>query len=458
MKRIWIYLALLLVCTLVLAGCGKSEESTAMTGTTDGAVKKELAASPTFAEALVQNGFVSDISSSDVEKRLSEWSHEGKTLLSYEEGPMMGDGLFGFTTIYGGEGVFSWTIDYQWNVDRSFADYTNSFRFVKPIDGVAMPYGIGFDNGLDDLIEALALEVDFSSDQDQLLERTLIPDYESKLVLTAERKLVFSEYFESVRPLSDGEQLRVLVTRSVALDFDSKTNRLKAVSFEDKERHVYNEEALLDPQTFSHALDRNGFLPEEADSNLELLLVYCSCEGELLSRYYGKTVSDDFGYTMMVETNDFFSGSSRYRVADGQNNERYDITLSFYRPIEGLAMPYGLSFGDSLTDLLATLGFSSEPWVDGENAWTMTLDHTASEGYESTLVLIDGSRMSDIASADWALVFTEYYQATYRNGEVYNLTRSVRLDFGAKTGMNAITFSITEEAVGATAETNQSVT
>ena len=407
---------------------------------------KTLTTSPTFADSLEDNGFAGEISRDEVDERLAQWTYNGKTLNSYAQ-VMMGDGLFGGTTIYSGDDIFHWTIDFAWNVDRSFADYTHTFCMKEPIRGVVMPYGIGFDNSLDDLIKVLEVEVDFSSNQEQLLEHTLIPDYESKLLLTAERTLVFNEYTECVRSLSNGDDLYVLVTRSVVLDFDSETNRLRDVTFELKERRVYNEDALLDPQTFSHALDRNGFLSGETRYNFDLLLYYCSNENKILSRYIGKTFSDEYGYTVSVETNDIFSGSNTYHAAGERNNEQYDMTLTFYCPVEGLTIPYGLSFGDTLDSVLKTVSCSADPWVVGENAWTMLLSRKKEDGVESTLKLIDYSRMPDSTSRDLAIVFTEICQATHKDGQTFDVTRSVRLGFGAETGMMAITFSILEVAV-----------
>lgn len=463
MKRIWIFLASLLISTLVLAGCGGTEELTADTTaantTVDTAIstmvnttaRKTLTASPAFADTLDDNSFVAGISRDDVDERLARWTYNGKTLDSYAQ-VIMGDGPFGGTTIYSGDDMFHWTIDFEWNVDESFADYTHTFYFDLPIDGIAMPYGIGFDDGLDDLIKVLEVEVNFSSNQDQLLAHTLIPDYESKLVLTPEKKLVFTEYTEFVCPQSDGEDLHVLVTRSVVLDFESDTRQLKAVTFQIQERRVYNEDVLIDPQTFSHALDRNGFLPEEADYNFWNLLAYCSYEGETLERYIVGRVSNDDNdnddYSTHIKSNDIFDGNSSHWSASEFNNEKYHVYLTFYRLIEGLAMPYDIAFGDSIDGVLEKLSCSKEPWVAGENAWTMTLSQTKEEGCESTLVLIDYARMPDSIARDLALVFTETYQATYTDGQIFDVTRSVRLGF-SDDGVMAITFSITEEAADA---------
>ena len=469
MKKNVMTILLLTVCLFLLAGCSAIEETTVETvaesatettvettataETTAENVDKttveanKLTVSPTFSEALVQNGF--GLSSSDVETCLDTWTYHGKALSSYAE-VMCGDSYFGGTTIYYAEGIYSWTIDYQENVDSSLADCTNSFYFTKPIDGVVMPYGIGFDNTLAELLHLLDVQADLSSDQEQVLEHVLIPDYESKLVLTTQNTLSFAEYYESVYPQSDGSGLHVLVTRSVILRFDSETNKLNSLIFKIEERRVYNEEALLDPQTFSHALDRNGFLPEVADYNFWNLLTYCSCEGEILARYIVGRVSNDDedndDYSTHIQSNAYFDGNSTHRSASDAYNEKDDVYLTFYCPIEGLTMPYGVGFGDRLENVLEVLSCSVNPWVAGENAWTMTLSQEKEEGRESTLVLVDHSRFPDSNTDDLALVFTEVFQTTHKDGRIFDVTRSVRLDFGVETGMYAITFSITEEA------------
>lgn len=480
MKKILICLILLLTCALVLAGCGSSEETSAVgavsgcttektaSGSTEvmppdtrpesTTVKKELAKSPNFSEALKQNGFVARDSKKDIDKRLLQWTHNGKSLSEYE-GPMMGDGPFGGVTSYWGEGVFQWNVETQWNVDESVVDFTNNLWITVPIDGVAMPYGVGFDHTLDELLMVLGVEADLSSDGEVLLEHVLIPDYESKLILTCHTNtdggtrsysLTFSEYTEAIWKLNEGEQqIHALITGSVVLEFASGTNRLKALSFEIKEKRVYNEDALIDPQTFSFALDRNGFTPGAADYNFYDLLLYCAYEGDSLERFIEGRAENDYGYSTTLKSNDVVYGSSTYQVAGERNDERYDTSLTFHLPVTGLVMPYGVSFGNQLNDVLAILALSYEPWVEGENAWTMTLDHTVKDGYESKLIWIDYSRNPNASVASSTLVFTEIYQATHNDGQVFDVTRSVRLGFDAEAKMIGITFSISEVAVSA---------
>ena len=473
-KKILICLILLLTCVLLLAGCGASEETTVASTTADTTtpesttpknpsvtipesttVKKELAKSPTFSEALKQNGFVARDSHEDIDKRLLQWTHNGKSLSEYE-GPLLGDGPFGGMTHYWGDGVFQWNVETQWNVDESVVDFTNRLWMISPIDGVAMPYGVGFDHTLAELLKVLGVEADLSSDGEMLLEHILIPDYESKLLLTCHTNtdggarsysLTFSEYTEAIWELNDGErQVHALITGSVVLEFASGTNRLKAVSFEIKEKRVYNEDALIDPQTFSLALDRNGFIPGAADYHFYDLLLYCAYEGNSLERFIEGRAENDYGYSTTIKSNDVVFGSSTYQVAGERNDERYDTSLTFHLPVTGLVMPYGVSFGNQLNDVLAILAPLYESWVEGENAWTMTLDHTVKDGYESKLVWIDYSRTSNASIASSTLVFTEIYQATHDDGQVFDVTRSVRVGFGAETGMNEITFSILEVA------------
>ena len=122
---------------------------------------------------------------------------------------------------------------------------------------------------------------------------------------------------------------------------------------------------------------RNGFLPEEADYNFWNLLAYCSYEGETLERYIvGRVSNDNDDYSTHIKSNDIFDGNSSHWSASEFNNEKYHVYLTFYRLIEGLAMPYDIAFGDSIDGVLEKLSCSKEPWVAGENAWTMTLSQT----------------------------------------------------------------------------------
>ena len=62
---------------------------------------------------------------------------------------------------------------------------------------------------------------------------------------------------------------------------------------------------------------------------------------------------------------------------------------------------------------------------------------------------VPGSRYGFDCTASSTIVFTEIYQATHDDGQLFDVTRSVRLGFDPEAKLIGITFSISEVAVSA---------
>ena len=116
MKKILICFVLLLTFTLLLSGCGDAR----------------LAKTPTFSQALDQNGFTPGDGFID---KLDVWIYEDKPLR--EHGDLLaGCGFTGGVETFYVKGVCSGSDEFQTSDDRSYADRSLDFSMYVPIDGV----------------------------------------------------------------------------------------------------------------------------------------------------------------------------------------------------------------------------------------------------------------------------------------------------------------------------------
>ena len=108
-------------------------------------------------------------------------------------------------------------------------------------------------------------------------------------------------------------------------------------------------------------------------------------------------------------------------------------TNSFYTrvPLDGLTLPLGMGFDDTLHYVIEKLGIGiklpSEFTPDGGNDYTMTLYED--ERYTLVFKNLNFSEGLIITKAPYELIFTENYTFTRDSGSVSNVTRTMKLLF-----------------------------
>jgi len=358
-KKILICFVLLLTCALLLMGCGEAS----------------LAKTPTFSEALAKNGFTPEGGFID---KLDVWTYEDRPLR--EHGDLMaGCGVMGGVETFSVKDVCYGSDEFQTSDDRSYADRSLDFSMYVPIEGVVMPYGMTFNNTLEELLQTLGYDIDIGVDDERLLEHVLIPDYESKLILRCKTDaesgkrdytLTFFEYSEAVWSSSNTV---IEMTGSVTLGFEAGTNRLDYLSFALVEKRIYNKKELSETPTFSEALDQNGFKFDMTEADFTTLLEKATYRGIPLDSYEVENLCGVISTMTQLSVTDVCQGE--YYESFGALEEKTETkraSLSFSAPIGEIILPYGMTFGHTLGDLLAAMGFADFS-VNENDAWATTL-------------------------------------------------------------------------------------
>lgn len=358
MKKILICFVLLLTFTLLLSGCGDAR----------------LAKTPTFSQALDQNGFTPGDGFID---KLDVWTYEDKPLR--EHGDLLaGCGFTGGVETFYVKGVCSGSDEFQMSDDRSYADRSLDFSMHVPIDGVVMPYGMTFDNTLEELLQTLGYDFDIGVDEEKLLDHVLIPDYESKLILSCKTDaesglhdylLEFLEDTRSDRYIEGGVSY---YTRTLSLGFEAGTNRLNDLSFNVTERNMYHREKLTKTPTFSEALEQNGFKFDMTEADFKALLESCTYRGISLDSYDVASRSSMVStLTHLSVTNVCWGEYYEYFDSLEEMTETKRSSLTFIAPIGEIVLPYGMTFGHTLYDLLAAMGCADFS-MNENDAWATT--------------------------------------------------------------------------------------
>lgn len=359
MKRILICLILLLTCAFLMTGCGDAK----------------LAETPTFSEALDQNGFAPGGGFID---KLDVWTYEDKPLR--EHGDLVaGCGVTGGVEIFDVKDVCHGSDEFQTSDDGSYADRSLDFSMYVPIDGVVMPYGMTFDNTLDDLLQTLGYDIDIGVDEENLLDHVLIPDYESKLILNCKTdaesgkrdySLTFLESFEAKR---NSHNTVIEMTRSVTLGFEAGTNRLNHLSFALVEKRIYSKKELAQTPTFSEALEQNGFKFDMKETDFTALLEKATYRGISLDSYDIENLCGMISTMTRLSVTDVCWGEYyEYFGPLEEMTKTKSASLSFSAPIGEIVLPYGMTFGHTLGDLLTVMGHADFS-VSENDAWATTL-------------------------------------------------------------------------------------
>ncbi len=183
---------------------------------------------------------------------------------------------------------------------------------------------------------------------------------------------------------------------------------------------------------FSEYLDIEKFVQGLSQRDFISLMGKYSYEGIPLSEGMGLMHYDgpDGGGCQAVDK--YFGFSNDYTVAEDEKTATYSNRFYTGIPLDGLTLPYGITFDDDLSAVLQKLDFNIDPEKDFasdmENAGTMTLQRD--DGVSLTLInclLLPG--LSGKPLFDYELRYTEKYQATRSDGVLADVTRSVILSF-----------------------------
>lgn len=193
--------------------------------------------------------------------------------------------------------------------------------------------------------------------------------------------------------------------------------------------------------TFKNFLDKEGFVSGLTQQKLILEIVP-------KYKYKGKTIDkltsshnwDDKSGGGWTAGDERFGFSNSY--VDGTYSNRFYTTL----PLDGLVIPFGIKFGDSIAKTLSKIGIDFDPAdfvPDSDNPWEMTL---ISEN--ETAVIYSDMREGVYYKADsdypYCIYFVESTSEKAENGNVKTVDRCIYFSFDDK-GLMKFEIWVTEK-------------
>lgn len=188
---------------------------------------------------------------------------------------------------------------------------------------------------------------------------------------------------------------------------------------------------------FTAWLDNEGFVPMMSQSEMIAKMDSYTYNGQSVHYatagcYYDSEYGG--GYFANGENFDFANDYKR-----SEDKKTADYTNSFYTkvPLDGLTLPLGIEFEDTLRDVMAKLGMT----VD------LPSDFTPDEGTDVTMTLYKDKRYTLVfknlyfskeqikVDVPYELVFTENYTFTQESGRESNVTRTIKLTFASDEDM-----------------------
>ncbi len=184
-------------------------------------------------------------------------------------------------------------------------------------------------------------------------------------------------------------------------------------------------------QAFSTFLDENNIVPGIGQGEMTEQMGRYSYQGEQINSN-GGIHADGIGSFSYSESDP--QGRYGFENSFKQNQEtqyaNYCNMLFTRVPLEGLSMPFDITFQDDMGQVLEKMELDMDPlesFFEGAD--------TELEVYQSdseTVTIID-FRDKEASECAFALLYTQTYPITDENGQEISVTRQVRLQFARET-------------------------
>ena len=190
---------------------------------------------PAFTAWLDSEGFVPGLSQGEMIEKMDGYTNNGQSVANTAAGYFY-DGYNGGGYAASGEN-FGFRNDYQASDDNKTADYTNSFYTKVSLGGLTLPFGIEFEDNLQEAMSKIGIasdpSVNFIADEGFNIALTLYRDERYTLVfknwyLSTEPievdipyELIFTENYTTTR--EDGRESNVTRTMKLTFKPEEKT-------------------------------------------------------------------------------------------------------------------------------------------------------------------------------------------------------------------------------------------
>ena len=325
---------------------------------------------------------------------------------------------------------FSFTV--RENVDENTAT-VNLNLAASTVPGLSLPCGIRFSDTADKILKRLSLKFDLKNDFDSDY-KVLWEEGDKRFYALQMNGCVIPEdgighfrfqYSEVVpRSLPDGSENTV--RRTLAFYFDDVNSKLGMFSMSITEDlgGIETDETEQSPSVLSAYLDEEGFVPGMSQSDF-IAKAEAIEGGEVEGMHYDGVQGGGWqaGGAFAYYTND-------YRANDEEKYAIYSNTVTMLAESEGLKLPAGIRFSDTLADVLKKLSVEGDPLnefsPDPGRTDVMTL-------YAEGNVTLRLARVNDVGIS-LRLEFTERSVRSMDDGRVETVTRRVDFSFAGENG------------------------
>lgn len=318
------------------------------------------------------------------------------------------------------------------NVDENTAT-VNLNLAASTVPGLSLPCGIRFSDTADKILKRLSLKYDlknnFDSDYKVLWEEGDKRFYALQMngcVIPEDGIGHFRFQYSEVVPLSLPDGSENTVRRTLAFYFDDVNSKLGMFSMSITEDlgGIETDETEQSPSVLSAYLDEEGFVPGMSQSDF-IAKAEAIEGGEVEGMHYDGVQGGGWqaGGAFAYYTND-------YRANDEEKIAIYSNTVTMLAESEGLKLPAGIFFSDTLADVLKKLSVEGDP-VNEFSPDPGRTDVTTL--YAEGNVTLRLARVNDVGIS-LRLEFTERSVRSMDDGRVETVTRRVDFSFAGENG------------------------
>lgn len=410
MKKTAAFLMALLLtagCLFALAGCGKRCTAADLSAYLD------------------EEGFVAGLYRADLESLVKRYTAIND-LEEYRYDDLDNRGW----RIWRNQYRFSFTV--RENVDENTAT-VNLNLAASTVPGLSLPCGIRFSDTADKILKRLSLKFDlkndFDSDYKVLWEEGDKRFYALQMngcVIPEDGIGHFRFQYSEVVPLSLPDGSENTVRRTLAFYFDDVNSKLGMFSMSITEDlgGIETDETEQSPSVLSAYLDEEGFVPGMSQSDF-IAKAEAIEGGEVEGMHYDGVQGGGWqaGGAFAYYTND-------YRANDEEKIAIYSNTVTMLAESEGLKLPAGIRFSDTLADVLKKLSVVGDP----VNEFSPDPGRTnVTTLYAEGNVTLRLARVNDVGIS-MRLEFTERSVRSMDDGRVETVTRRVDFSFAGEDG------------------------
>ena len=410
MKKTAAFLMALLLaagCLFALAGCGKRYTAADLSAYLD------------------KEGFVAGLYRADLESLVKRYTAIND-LEEYRYDDLDNRGW----KIWRDQYRFSFTV--RENVDENSAT-VNLNLAASTVPGLSLPCGIRFSDTADKILKRLSLKFDlkndFDSDYKVLWEEGDKRFYALQMngcVIPEDGIGHFRFQYSEVVPLSLPDGSENTVRRTLAFYFDDVNSKLGMFSMSITEDlgGIETDETEQSQSVLSAYLDEEGFVPGMSQSDF-IAKAEAIEGGEVEGMHYDGVQGGGWqaGGAFAFYTND-------YRANDEEKYAIYSNTVMMLAESEGLKLPAGIRFSDTLADVLKKLSVEGDP-VNEFSPDPGRTDVTTL--YAEGNVTLRLARVNDVGIS-LRLEFTERSVRSMDDGRVETVTRRVDFSFAGENG------------------------